>query len=87
MRVDRNMEDAAVMAGVPRFRAFCDITLTSLTPSLLAVGMFMFVETLRLFKRLGASPAGEAQTIANLYLAIDAVRRGLSITEMISDDA
>jgi iron(III) transport system permease protein len=49
MRTDRSMEDAAVMAGVPRFRAFCDITLTSLTPSLLAVGMFMFVENLRLF--------------------------------------
>lgn len=48
-RIDRSMEDAAVMSGVPRLRAFFDITLTSLSPALVATGMFMFVENLRLF--------------------------------------
>ena len=48
-RIDRSMEDAAVMAGVPRHRAFFDVTLTSLAPALLATGMFVFVEILRLF--------------------------------------
>ena len=48
-RVDRSLEDAAVMAGVPRVRAFFDITLTALTPALLAAGMLIFVEVLQVF--------------------------------------
>ncbi|MGH6924921.1 MAG: ABC transporter permease [Propylenella sp.] len=48
-RIDRNMEDAAVMAGVSRPRAFFTITATSLAPALLATGMFIFVENFRLF--------------------------------------
>jgi iron(III) transport system permease protein len=48
-RVDRSLEDAAVMAGVPRRRAFFDITLTSLTPALLAAGMLIFVDVLQVF--------------------------------------
>ena len=48
-RIDRSLEDAAVMAGVPRVRAFFHVTVTSLAPALLATGMFVFVENLRLF--------------------------------------
>ena len=48
-RVDRSLEDAAVMAGVPRVRAFFDITLTALAPALLAAGMLIFVDVLQVF--------------------------------------
>lgn len=59
-RIDRSMEDAAVMAGVPRYRAFFHVTLTSLAPALLATGMFIFVENLRLFDipAIIGAPAG-----------------------------
>jgi iron(III) transport system permease protein len=48
-RIDRSQEDAAVMSGVPRYRAFFDVTLVSITPALIATGMFIFVENFRLF--------------------------------------
>ena len=48
-RIDRSLEDAAVMAGVPRVRAFLDITLTSLMPALLACFMLIFVDVLQVF--------------------------------------
>jgi iron(III) transport system permease protein len=48
-RIDRSLEDAAVMAGVARVRAFFDITLTLLMPALLACFMLIFVEVLQVF--------------------------------------
>jgi iron(III) transport system permease protein len=48
-RIDRSQEDAAVMSGVPRHRAFFDVTLASITPAMIATGMFIFVENFRLF--------------------------------------
>jgi iron(III) transport system permease protein len=48
-RADRSFEDAAVISGVARPRAFIDITLTSLTPALLAASMLIFVDVLQVF--------------------------------------
>jgi len=48
-RIDRSLEDAAVMAGVARVRAYFDITVTSLMPALLACFMLIFVEVLQVF--------------------------------------
>src|SRR5208283_4595479 len=48
-RIDRSLEDAAVMSGVPRVRAFFDITCTSLMPAVLACFMLIFVEVLQVF--------------------------------------
>ncbi|MFI5011685.1 MAG: ABC transporter permease [Hyphomicrobiales bacterium] len=48
-RIDLSLEDAAVMAGVARHRAFFDVTVTALTPALLAAGMLMFVDVLQVF--------------------------------------
>lgn len=48
-RAERSLEDAAVMSGVRRARAFVDITLTVLTPALLAAGMLIFVDVLQVF--------------------------------------
>lgn len=46
-RLDRSHEDAAVMSGVPRRRAFFGITLPLLTPALLAASMLAIVEGLQ----------------------------------------
>jgi iron(III) transport system permease protein len=48
-RSDRSLEDAAVIAGVARPRAFIDVTLTSLTPALLAASMLIFIDVLQVF--------------------------------------
>ena len=48
-RVDRSLEDAAVMAGVPRWRAFLDITATVLAPALIAAGMLIFIDVVQVF--------------------------------------
>ena len=48
-RVDISLEDAAVMSGVARRRAFFDVTLVTLTPALLAACMLIFVDVLQVF--------------------------------------
>ncbi|MFC5952880.1 ABC transporter permease [Pseudonocardia lutea] len=48
-RLDRSHEDAAVMSGVPRFRAFFGITIPLLTPALLATAMLAIVEGLQAY--------------------------------------
>jgi iron(III) transport system permease protein len=48
-RIDRSLEDAAVMSGVPRSRAFREITLGTLTPALLAAAMLIFVDVMQVF--------------------------------------
>jgi iron(III) transport system permease protein len=59
-RLDRSHEDAAVMSGVPRFRAFFGITLPLLTPALLATAMLAIVEGLQSydFPALLGKPVG-----------------------------
>jgi iron(III) transport system permease protein len=59
-RLDRSHEDAAVMSGVPRYRAFFGITLPLLTPALLATAMLAIVEGLQSydFPALLGKPVG-----------------------------
>lgn len=48
-RASRPLEDAAVMSGVSRARAFFGITLPVLTPSIIAIGALTFVLSFQVF--------------------------------------
>jgi iron(III) transport system permease protein len=65
--MDRSLEDAAVMCGQTRLRAFFGISLPLLAPSLLAISMLLFVEGIQVFDfpAVLGNPAG-ISTISTL---------------------
>jgi iron(III) transport system permease protein len=48
-RMDRSLEDAAVMSGDSRLAAFVKVTLPVLSPALIAVGMLLLIEGVQVF--------------------------------------
>ncbi len=73
--LDRSLEDAAVMCGQTRLRAFFSISLPLLAPSLLAIGMLLFVEGIQVFDfpAVLGSPAGitTLSTLINDFINTD----------------
>jgi iron(III) transport system permease protein len=68
-QADPAIEDAAVMSGVSRLRAFFSVTLPSLTPALLAIGMLTFVEVMQVFDlpAILGQPAGITTLSLHVY--------------------
>jgi iron(III) transport system permease protein len=75
--LDRSLEDAAVMCGEPRKYAFFSISLPLLAPSLIAIGMLLFVEGIQVFDfpAVLGSPAGitTLSTLINDFINNDVV--------------
>ena len=68
-RMDWSLEDAAVMSGSSRRRAFFSVSLPVLAPTLLTVGMLVFVEELRSFEipAIIGEPAGITTLPLHIY--------------------